>query len=360
MDAPHSPPPPAQHPRPALGLTGQWFVACRATALRDRPLAATIQGIPLVLFRGADGRPAALEDRCPHRNAPLTAGRVRGGELECGYHGWRFDGTGACLRVPGLEAPPGARGARATSFACVEQDGYLWVFSTPGEPAGSPRRFPLLDDRRYTTVRRELEVRGTLLAALENTLDVPHTAFLHGGLFRTRGAPRAIDVVVRRYADRCEAEYVGEPRPEGLAARLLAPGGGVVTHLDRFLLPSVAQVEYRLGEGSHLVVTTAMTPTDERRTRLHSAVTFRLGVPGWLVRPLLTPIATRILAQDARMLALQAENVARFGGERFASTAVDVLGPQIARLLGDAARGERVAARAGDAPEHEHRLRMRL
>ncbi|HVI92999.1 MAG TPA: Rieske 2Fe-2S domain-containing protein, partial [Anaeromyxobacter sp.] len=79
MDAPHSPPPPAQHPRPALGLTGQWFVACRATALRDRPLAATIQGIPLVLFRGADGRPAALEDRCPHRNAPLTAGRVRGG-----------------------------------------------------------------------------------------------------------------------------------------------------------------------------------------------------------------------------------------------------------------------------------------
>src|SRR5690242_16574149 len=90
-------------------LPDRWFVGCRSRALHDRPLSVTLQGIPLAVFRTGDGRPAALEDRCPHRNAPLTAGRVRSGQLECAYHGWRYDGGGACVAVPGLPAPPHAR-----------------------------------------------------------------------------------------------------------------------------------------------------------------------------------------------------------------------------------------------------------
>jgi len=358
-------------------FAAHWFVACRSERLRDRPLPATLLGVPLVLFRGAGGRPAALEDRCPHRNAPLSAGRLRRGELECAYHGWRFDGGGACLAVPGLgpaargaegqadepgpERPPVGSHTRATAFPCREQDGLVWVFGRSGvDPGSAPFRFPHLGDPGYTTVRSELEVRSTLFRAVENVLDVPHTAFLHGGLFRTRATRGDVEVVVRRFADRCEAEYLGEPRPEGLAGRMLAPAGGVVTHVDRFLLPSVAQVEYRLGERSHVVVTTALTPVDDVRTRLFSAATFRLPVPGWLVRPVLGPVAARILRQDARMLALQTDVVQRFGGERFATTELDVLGPQIRRLLAQAERARAPASPSRDAPEHEHRVRMRL
>jgi phenylpropionate dioxygenase-like ring-hydroxylating dioxygenase large terminal subunit len=344
-------------------LPHSWFIACRARDLRDRPMGVVVQGAPLVLFRGAGGRLAALEDRCPHRNAPLSAGRVRGAELECGYHGWRFEAGGGCVAVPGLPRGP-ARAARAPAFACAEQDGYVWVYSSAdAEPRSVPFRFPHLGERGYTTVRRDASLRSTLRSALENVLDVPHTAFLHGGLFRNPGRQADIEVIVRRHADRCEAEFIGEPRPEGLAARLLAPRGGVVAHVDRFLLPSIAQVEYRIGEASHLVATTAMTPQAGDTLRLFSAVTFRLPVPGWIVAPLVTPIASRIFAQDARMLALQAGNVARFGGERFSSTELDVLGPQIARLLEAAERG--AAAAPPDPPaqegaEHEHRVRVRL
>lgn len=383
---------PARSPRyvlPHVNPPAHWFVACTSEALRARPLAVTVLGLPLVLFRGADGRPAALEDRCPHRNAPLSAGRVRGGALECGYHGWRFDGGGACVAVPGLEAPPGTAGARAAARAAVEHDGWVWVSSAAGAPPAPPRRLPHADDPGYATVRRDFRVRGTLHAALENTLDVPHTAYLHGGLFRTAGARHAIDVTVRRYADRCEAVFSGEPRPEGLAGRILAPGGGVVEHVDRFFLPSIAQVEYRLGARSHLLVTTAMTPEEPGRVRLFSAVTFRLPLPAWLVAPLVAPLAGRIFAQDARMLALQAGTIERFGGERFASTRLDVLGPQIALLLARAGLGPpgrpeeallavgpvRAPGADGDgpaegpgvlrgleggAPEHEHRARMVL
>jgi phenylpropionate dioxygenase-like ring-hydroxylating dioxygenase large terminal subunit len=262
--------------------------------------------------------------------------------------------------VPGLAGPPETRATRAAAVPCIEQDGFVWVAPADAPPAAPPRRLPHLGAARYTTVLNELVVRASLFRAVENVLDVPHTAYLHGGLFRKAGEARDIDVVVRRWSDRCEAEYLGEPRPGGVFGRLLAPRGGVVEHFDRFFLPCIAEVEYRLGETSHLVATTAATPVDEEHTRLFSAVTFRLPVPGAAVAPLLAPIARRILRQDAWMLALQTETVARFGGERFATTDADVLGPQIARLLRRAEQGGAAPAPVDEPPEHEHRVRMRL
>ena len=198
---------------------------------------------------------------------------------------------------------------------------------------------PSVDEAGYTTVRRSLSVDAGLHAALENTLDVPHTAFLHGGLFRGGRPPVDIEVVVRHTADGVEAEYLGEPRPPGLAGRILAPEGGVVTHVDRFVMPSIAQVEYRLGE-NHLVTTTAFTPGEEGVTDLHAAVTFRLRLPPALVKAVVTPVANRIFAQDKAILRAQSENVRRFGGEQYASTELDVLGQHILRLLRRAERGE--------------------
>jgi phenylpropionate dioxygenase-like ring-hydroxylating dioxygenase large terminal subunit len=342
-------------------LPHSWFILCASRELGHKPLARTLQGTPLVLFRAEGGRAAALVDRCPHRNVPLSLGRVRDGQLECAYHGWRFDAGGECRAVPGLLGEPGARSRCAASHATREQDGFVWVYSTPGvEPTSEPYRFPLLDARGYTTVRRTLRAPGTLHATLENTLDVPHTAFLHGGLFRTEKKKNEIDVVVRRGADKVEAEYIGEPRPEGIAGRLLSPKGGVVQHFDRFLLPSIAQVEYRLGEDSHVLVTSAMTPASDFDTVVYAVATFRFPVPSWVVRlalPVLVPFGLHIFQQDARILARQAETIRHFGSEQYASSEIDVLGPAILRLMRSAER-ERVGA-VGDTM-HETRLKMRV
>jgi phenylpropionate dioxygenase-like ring-hydroxylating dioxygenase large terminal subunit len=339
-------------------LPDAWFIVCPSRALKKRPLPFSLQGTPLVLFRTAEGQPAALLDRCPHRNAPLSMGRVtEAGQLECAYHGWRFDGSGACVGVPGLVTGQDAalKARAAESWPAQEHDGYVWVYSTPGEPpASGPFRFPLLDDGRYTTVRREFSVEGTLHATVENTLDVPHTAFLHGGLFRTAEKKNEVEVVVRRHGTYAEAEYLGEPRPTGLAGRLLAPQGGVVSHFDRFLLPSIAQVEYRLGEQSHLVTTSAMTPIDDFHTKVWAVVTYRLPLPNFLVRPFLTPVAERIFKQDAVMLKAQTAVIRRFGAERYTSTELDVLGHEVWRLL------EQHAQRLPVPTEvKEHRVKMR-
>lgn len=343
-------------------LRDYWYVACLASELRDRPLARTIFDTPMALFRDERGWPAAVLDRCPHRNAPLSLGTVREGQLQCGYHGWRFDGSGQCRAVPGLPDEAGAerRSRQVDTFPTAERDGFVWVFpgleATAG-PSIAPFRFPPVDSS-YATVRRSFRVDATLHAALENTLDVPHTAFLHGGLFRGRREPVDIEVIVRDGPDWVEAEYVGEPRPEGLAGRILAPRGGVVSHVDRFVMPSIAQVEYRLDD-NHLVVTSAFTPVGDFETRLHTAVSVRLPVPTPLLKAVLTPIANRIFAQDAMILRRQAETIRRFGGEHFASTELDVLGGHIGRMLRRAEKGEQPGS-ASASTARETRIRMRV
>lgn len=325
-----------------------WYIACRARELTEhRPRAAVINGVPLALFRDRDGFARAVLDRCPHRNVPLSQGHVCQGLIECSYHGWRFDGAGQNVKIPGLADGSAAKSRNVAAFPTKEQDGFVWIWaSSELPPVGDPYKFPHIDDRKYSTVRRELTANGSMYAVIENTLDVPHTAFLHRGLFRGGGKSSQLEVVVRHIEGGVEAEYIGESQPSGLVGRVLAPRGGKLVHYDRFLLPCIAQVEYRLGD-SHMLVTSAHTPESDFFTRVYVLVTFKLPVPHWLVRPFLTPVSERIWKQDARMLALQKGTLDRFGGEQFTSTPIDVLGPAILRKLKEAERGDAITT----APE---------
>jgi len=321
-------------------LTRFWYVACQSSELSERPLARTVLGVPLVLFRAHGGKAAALLDRCPHRNVPLSLGRVvAGGRLECAYHGWQFEDGGRCTHIPGLLAGD-SRERRAAAAAVRELDGLIWVWpELDTEPEGEPFALPAAGPD-YARVVREVETESTLHATIENALDVPHTAFLHRGLFRG-GKQNEISATVRRSADRVEVQYDGEPRPTGVAGRVLSPGGGTVEHWDRFILPSIAQVEYRLGQDVHFLVTSLCTPETDFRTRMWAVVQFKTRFPARAVARLLEPFAQRIFAQDARILRAQAENIRRFGGEQYQSTELDFLGPHIWRLLKQAESGER-------------------
>jgi len=342
-------PPETKPKRSVARVLDDWYVVARAADLGDKPIAVTLMGIPMAIFRDAAGQVGALLDRCPHRNVPLSIGRVEGPHLECGYHGWRFDREGECQHVPALcaeSAAKGRKGRQVTAYPAREQQGYVWVYPTPmeqGPPAREPFRFPLADDPRYATVHHDLRAPGSVHAVAENALDVPHTAFLHRGLFRNDGDRNEIEVQVRRWHDRVEAEYIGEPRPEGILGRVLAPGGGVVQHFDRFVLPSIAQVEYRLGEQAHVWVCTALTPIGDYETHMWNVVSFKLGfLPpklGALAGEVLKPLGLQVLRQDIAMLRKQTATIERFGGERYVSTEIDVLGPHILRLLQQAERG---------------------
>jgi phenylpropionate dioxygenase-like ring-hydroxylating dioxygenase large terminal subunit len=257
--------------------------------------------------------------------------------------------------VPALGDGLAPDACSVASYPATDHQGYVWVYGDPGpSPAAPAFSFPYLGAPGYASIRFEAEVEASLHATLENMLDVPHTGFLHRGLFRNRPAGRRITAVARRFADRAEIEYLGEERPPGLLARLLAPGGGPVVHFDRFLLPSIAQVDYRLGN-SHLVATNALTPVDDFRTRFVSVVSYRLPLPSLAVRAVLVPLAKRIFRQDSRILRLQTDAARRFGAERYRSTEVDLIGAQVWRLLKRAEAGE---IQEGGGPEFEKRVEL--
>lgn len=334
-----------------------WYVACQSRKLKRKPSKVRILGVPLVLFRDDSGKAHALLDRCPHRNVPLSLGEVVGDNLQCAYHGWQFDGEGICRVVPGLSGEHESKGRRTSSYPVVEQQGMIWVFMIPNcEPDHEPFEFPLIGKDGYSTVVRTVSASGSLHAVAENALDVPHTAFLHRGLFRGNAPANEIEVIVRRGPDRVEAEYVGEPRPSGLAGRILSPSGGVVTHFDRFLLPSIIQVEYSIGTENHILVCAACTPESDFVTHLHAVVSFRLRIPHWLIKPILLPIALKIFNQDRKVLKRQTDLINEFGGEQYVSTDIDVLGLHIWRLLRQSERREAV----DESELIEKRLKLRV
>ncbi|MDP7040674.1 MAG: aromatic ring-hydroxylating dioxygenase subunit alpha [Myxococcota bacterium] len=317
-----------------------WYIACEEKALKKKPLALTLLEEPLVLFRSSSGKVAALEDRCPHRSVPLSKGRVCGENIQCAYHGWQFGGDGVCRLVPALGDKMEAQKARARAYPVREKHGFLWVYMDAEKPpASEPVGFPLREVKSYQFFRYEMDFDAGMVATAENILDVPHTSFLHKGLFRS-GKLKPIDVEIRNHADRVEAEFFGEPRPKGIVGSILAPGGGVVRHVDRFILPSLAQVEYALGPYSHLMISNYLSPINRDVTRMFSEIGFRLPVGGGAVKRIVMPLAKRIADQDYDILAAQQETIEKFGEERLFSTSADVLGPRILQLLKRASKAD--------------------
>ena len=122
----------------SLMLFGFWYRALPSGQVtRIRLQKATLLETPLVLGRDAQGRPFALHDACPHRGMPLSCGRFDGQNVECSYHGWKFDAHGGqCQLIPSLTSDQNLKVDRiyAGAYACEEHDDYIWVFIPEPKP----------------------------------------------------------------------------------------------------------------------------------------------------------------------------------------------------------------------------------
>src|SRR6478735_12814971 len=115
-----------------MWIRNAWYVAAWTHEIEpDRIHARTIIDQPLVIYRTSGGGIVALEDRCPHRFAPLSMGRLEGDNLRCLYHGMRFGPDGRCNEVPGQDTIP--KQACVRRFPALDFEGWIWVW--PGDPA---------------------------------------------------------------------------------------------------------------------------------------------------------------------------------------------------------------------------------
>lgn len=302
-------------------------------------MCSVILGESIVLFRDGQGQVSALEDRCAHRNAPLSAGRLANGCIECPYHGWRYDGQGACVYIPSLGdgARPPRHGVR--SYPVQEQDGYVWVYMGEGIPATVPFKFPHVGEPRWSTFRMRTRFQTDVEACLENFLDCPHTAYVHQGWFRSHDTTQ-LKAHVRTRDGVAEAEFENEPTSDSLITRLFYPRGRKPRHTDRFLMPSVSRVDYEFGPDRHFIISSACTPVGEWETQVYTVLTFCFGHIAPLVRLVFEPMARRILHQDVDILTLHGRQMRKFGGPRYAHVETDLLGLEIQRMRRRCERGE--------------------
>lgn len=174
-----------------------------ASALGEAPVAVRLLAEDYVLWRDAAGTPHAAPDRCPHRGTRLSLGRVCDGQLECAYHGWRFEGSGRCVRIPALPGfvPPASHTLH--TLPVVEAHGLLWLQPEAGAPL--PRFDAETDPKLRKLNVGPYEVATSAPRIVENFLDLAHFGFVHEGWLGDRAHVELRD-------------YRVEPTPTGFVA----------------------------------------------------------------------------------------------------------------------------------------------
>jgi vanillate O-demethylase monooxygenase subunit len=163
-----------------MWVRNAWYVVAWTHELEaGRILARTVIDQPLALYRTADGAIVAFEDRCCHRFAPLTMGRLEGDNLRCMYHGLKFAPDGRCIEIPGQPRIPSSAFVRRYPTAVVGS----WVWIWMGEPAGADlATIPpsvALEDPAYRLKGGQIDYAAHYLLIDDNLLDLSHLSFVH-------------------------------------------------------------------------------------------------------------------------------------------------------------------------------------
>lgn len=161
-------------------LYNWWYVAAWDHELIDgKILARTILEKPVVLYRGESGNYVAMDDRCCHRAAPLSMGRVEGDCIRCMYHGLKYDTSGQCIQIPGQEVI--AKTLRVHSYPVVERNHLVWIWMGDPELADPELilDYPPLGDPGWRGLPAYLHYDANWLLIVDNLSDFAHLAFVH-------------------------------------------------------------------------------------------------------------------------------------------------------------------------------------
>ena len=162
-------------------LLACWHPVAYAHTLTDKPLAAKLLDEHLVLWRGADGKPKALRDLCIHRGTALSLGVAYGDEIMCPYHGWRYNGEGACTVIPQTKRDTIPTKARVQSYRAMERYGLIWVALE--EPAHPLPEIPEFESGDWVVVNTgPFAWNADASRQLENFTDFGHFPWVHPGL----------------------------------------------------------------------------------------------------------------------------------------------------------------------------------
>src|SRR5437867_506235 len=298
-----------------------WYPAARSAEIRGRGLVkAMLLEVPLVLGRTDTGAAFAMRDSCPHRGIPLSYGRFDGKNLECSYHGWKFDGSsGQCVEIPSLASQDKLKVDRifAGHYPCEEQDGYVWVYMTAGgrkaadsSPESRLERRPdapklVTFSKRYKSTHLPCDLPSHVDQGIIGLMDPAHGPFVHQSWFWR--SKTSIHEKAKQF----------EPIPNGFRMSTHSPstnsapyqvlkkmtGAPVTTTID-FVLPNMRTEEIRSGKLWFSSLTT-VTPVRRDLSRIDFLAAWNVPLPVTIFRA----FAKTFLRQDQETMIRQAEGL---------------------------------------------------
>ncbi len=301
-----------------------WYVGAWDHEVGRDMLRRIILDEPVVFFRREDGVPVALEDRCCHRQAQLSRGKLIGNIVQCAYHGLQFDHTGACVKVPSQDRIPAS--ARVRAYPVVERNHWIWLWT--GDPAkvdpGLIEDFHWMDDPGWRFGGSSLHVEANYLLLVENLLDTTHLPFLHPTTLGTDDFARS-EFEVAREGDRIKVtRWLMDKPPAPFHKRMGGFADGV--NVDRWQVTNYAPPSFvkldvgsaiagtgaRQGDrsqGMNMMNLNAITPETERSAHYFWAQAYNFKLEQRWISDLVRSQVTSAFLEDMATIKAQQENL---------------------------------------------------
>ncbi len=302
---------------PAELIFGEWYPAARVDTLKRGKTSTTLLlGVPLLLGRKNDGGIFAMKDLCPHRGIPLSAGWFDGNEVQCKYHGWKFEPcSGQCTEIPSLTSFDVLEPTKiyATSYPCEERDGFAWVYlpeTGSGKLKGELPPVPELP--RFSAKFRSAHLTADLPCNVDHgiigLMDPAHGPFVHQAWWwRSRAS---IHEKTKHFEPIPDGFRMSAHAPSGNSApyKLLGVYGEAITTTIDFVLPNRRYETIRCGDKWFSSLTT-VTPVTAWTCRIDVLAAWNVFYRVPFVTPIATYFGARFVRQDQETMIEQAQGL---------------------------------------------------
>ncbi len=305
----------------------QWYPIALHQKLSKNPTRFYLLDQAIVVYK-SESNWVAQKDSCPHRNYPLSKGKVVNGKLRCNYHGWQFNNEGVVTKLPGLKKEYKGKTCMLTTYNTHVHDGLLWVCLKNDIPFHEQLK-PLPNGKIFSY---RTKIMGNTADILENFLDPMHTSFLHDGLIRSSSKPRKTTAEIRGIYNGVEVKYMEESHQSGIIGSLF---GRFSTHsYGRLSRGNIIDLEFHSKKGIEMTNRFIIVPTKKGENYFFSQITAsNRWLPSWLKVSMLGPFFLLALRQDKKAIKAIYDNEAFFKNPKLQSTYLDIMRPYIDLIM---------------------------
>ncbi len=297
-------------------LRNIWYYALPSNHIQPGMMVSRVfLGEPVLLIRDRDGKVGAIQDICPHRGVPLSCGRFDGQEVECCYHGWRFNSGGRCTLIPSLveDQQMDLNRFNVQSYAVREAQGNIWIYMPDGDrpqPPDSEMEIPVIPGFEGRSLRGAAPTPQFVEVmrfpcfvdhAVVGLMDPAHSPYVHRAWWWRN---EQLHEEVKQFDASPHGFTMRRHKLPANGGRLYwLIGGGVPETEISFRLPGVRVEETTIGK--HRVVNlTTVTPISDTETEVTFALYWTLPWVGFF-KPLLHVLARTFLGQDRSVVEKQ-------------------------------------------------------